>query len=191
MKRYQFYYRQYLITKICFQFHGFITGTVVKVLRYCEVLQRGGAQMYRCTITAQRVTRTGTYGSVKHHNEEIGLHLFLYDIYNTAIDRRCARSQANTLIVKKLAPLTTRSSSLRCVSTAEHHTAEHYYKTSMTKLRKHLPRSNLSWNACQDFLKNPSQPLRSCFGNLAKMHFISHLGIKCRSKYNKVTRLLQ
>ena len=32
----------------------------IKVLRYCEVLQRGGAYVYRCAIKALRVTRTGT-----------------------------------------------------------------------------------------------------------------------------------
>ena len=31
----------------------------IKVLRYCEVLQRGGAKVYRCAIKAPRVTRTG------------------------------------------------------------------------------------------------------------------------------------
>ena len=43
--------------------------------------------------------------------------------------------------VKKLAPLTTWSSSLRWVSTAEHHTAEQYSKTGRTKPLKHLPLS--------------------------------------------------
>ena len=88
----------------------------------------------------------------------IGLHLILYSIHNTVTDRRCARSQSkNTPPVKKLAPLTTRSSSLRCVSEAEHHTAEQYSKTGRTKPRKHLPRSSLSWNTCQDFLKIKSR----------------------------------
>ena len=32
----------------------------IKVLRYCEVLQRGGAKINRCAIKAPRVTRTGT-----------------------------------------------------------------------------------------------------------------------------------
>ena len=32
----------------------------IKVLRYCEVLLRGGAKVYRCAITAPHVTRTGT-----------------------------------------------------------------------------------------------------------------------------------
>ena len=36
--------------------------------------------------------------------------------------------------------------SLRCVSAAEHHTAEQYSKTGKTKPQKHLPMSNLSWN---------------------------------------------
>ena len=53
--------------------------------------------------------------------------------------------------VKKLAPLSTRSSSLMWVSAAEHHTAELYSKICRTEPRQHLPRSNLSWNTCQDF----------------------------------------
>ena len=32
----------------------------IKVLRFCEVLQRGGAKVYRCAIKAPRVTWTGT-----------------------------------------------------------------------------------------------------------------------------------
>ena len=32
----------------------------IKVLGYCEVMQRGGAYVYRCAIKALRVTRTGT-----------------------------------------------------------------------------------------------------------------------------------
>ena len=36
------------------------TDRRIKVLRYCEVLQRGGAKVYRCAIKAPRVTRTGT-----------------------------------------------------------------------------------------------------------------------------------
>ena len=73
--------------------------------------------MYRCAITAPRVTRTGTYGTGRApYRGCIGLHLILYSIHNTETYRRCARSHANTPPVKKLAPLTTRSSSLRCVS---------------------------------------------------------------------------
>ena len=58
--------------------------------------------------------------------------------------------------VKKLAPLTMQSSYLRCISAAEHQTAEQYSKTGKTKLLKHLPRSSLSWNTWKDFLQIPS-----------------------------------
>ena len=85
-----------------------------------------------------------------------GLHLILCSIHNTATDRRWERSQLSTPPAKKQAPLTMRSSSLRCVSAAKHHTAEQYSKTGKTKLQKHLPMSNLSWNTRQDFLKIPS-----------------------------------
>ena len=49
-----------------------------------------------------------------------------------------------------MAPLTTQSRSLRCVSAAEHHTAEQYSKMGRTKPLKHLPRISLSWNTFQD-----------------------------------------
>ena len=63
------------------------------------------------------------------------------------------RLQLSTPPAKKQAPLTTRSSSLRCVSVAEHHTAQQYSKTGKTKPQNYLPMSNLSWNTRQDFLK--------------------------------------
>ena len=129
----------------------------IKVLRYCEVQQWGGTKVYLCAIKALRATRTGTYG--KGRAPQSGcfrLHLILYSIHNTATDRRWERSQLSTPPAKKQAPLTTRSSSLRCVSPAQHHTAEKYSKTGKTKPQKHLPMSNLSWNTCQDFLKIPS-----------------------------------
>ena len=85
-----------------------------------------------------------------------GLHLILFSIHNIATDRRWERLQLSTPPAKKQALLTTRSTSLRCVSAAEHHTAEQYSKTGKTKLQKHLMMSNLSWNTCQDFLKIPS-----------------------------------
>ena len=36
------------------------TEREIKVLWYCEVLQRGGAKVYRCEIKVPRETRTGT-----------------------------------------------------------------------------------------------------------------------------------
>ena len=62
--------------------------------------------------------------------------------------------------VRKRPPMTTRSSSLRYVPAAEHHTAEQYSKTGRTKRRKHFLRSNLSWNTCR--LPQETKPLRSC-----------------------------
>ena len=55
-------------------------------------------------------------------------------------------SHSNTPPIKNRAPLTARSSSLRCVSAAEYQTAEQYSKTVRAKPRKHLPRSGPSWN---------------------------------------------
>ena len=56
-------------------------------------------------------------------------------------------------IIAHLAPLTTQSSCLRCVSAAEHHTAEQNFKTGRTKPRKHLPRGTQPWHTRQDFHK--------------------------------------
>ena len=82
---------------------------------------------------------------------------------------------------KKQAPLTTRSSSLRCVSVAEHHTAEQYSKIGKTKPQKHLPMSNLTWNTRQDFLKIPSlweaalETERRCFSRVnLEYHKLQH-----------------
>ena len=80
-------------------------------------------------------------------------------------------SHSNTPPIRNRTPLTARSSSLRCVSAAEHQTAEQYSKTGRTKPRNHLPRSDLSWNTRQDFLK-PSlweaalETERRCFSNV-------------------------
>ena len=74
--------------------------------------------------------------------------------------------------VRSQAPLTARSSSFSSVSATEHQTAEQYSKTGKTKPRKHLPRSDLSWNTRQDFLKIPSlweaalETERRCFSKV-------------------------
>ena len=87
-------------------------------------------------------------------------------------------SHSNTPPVRNRAPLTARSSSLRCVSAAEHQTAEQYSKTGRTKPRKHIPKSDLSWNTRQDF-KIPSlceaarETERRCF---SKVIFESNCG---------------
>ena len=85
--------------------------------------------------------------------------------------------------------MTTRSSSIRCVSAVEHHTAEQCSKTGRTKPRKHLPRSNLSRNTRR---AGPSQDTKHfLLWKPSKDASQSHLGIKCHSQYNKVIRLLQ
>ena len=86
----------------------------------------------------------------------IGLHLILYSLHSTATDRRSALSHSNTPPFRNRAPLTARSSCLRCISAAEHHTVEQFSKTGRTKPRKHLSRSDLPWITRQDFLKIPS-----------------------------------
>ena len=64
------------------------------------------------------------------------------------------------------------SCSLRCVSAAGNHTGEKYSKTGRTSPRKHLPRSNQSWNTRQDFIKLPNlleaalETERRCFSKV-------------------------
>ena len=89
-------------------------------------------------------------------------------------------SHSNTPPVRNRTPLTTRSSSLRCASAAEHHTAEQYSKTGRAKHRKHLPRSDLSWNTRQDFLTLPSlweaalETERRCFSKIILESNVTH-----------------
>ena len=89
-------------------------------------------------------------------------------------------SHSNTPPARNPSPLTARSSSLRCVSAAEHQTAEQYSKTSWTKLRKNLTRSDLSRNTCQDFrstacrmlIDKSSWTLQLCFVLINKFTFV-------------------
>ena len=124
-----------------------------KVLRYCDVLQRGIA-VYRCATRAPHVTHPGTYGPGRVPLSWCnGLHMILYSIHrSTATDRRWEMSHSNTPPVRNRAPLTARSSSL----TVEHNAVEQYSKTGRTKPGKHISRSDLSWNTRQDFLKIPN-----------------------------------
>ena len=69
---------------------------------------------------------------------------------------RCATRAPRVTRTGTYGPGRARSSSLMCVSAAENHTAGQYSKTGRTKPRKQLPRSDLSWNTRQDFLKIPS-----------------------------------
>ena len=107
-------------------------------------------------------------------------HRILYSILNTATDQRCARSQWNTPYVKKLAPLTTRSSSSKCVSTAEHHTAEQYSKKTLDKTPKASPKKTSIMEHLPG-LSQDTKPLRSSSGNREKIFLKSYLGIKCHS----------
>ena len=119
------------------------------------------------------VTRTGTFSPGRASLSGcIGLHLILYSIHRTATDRWWAMSHSNTPPVTNRAPQSARSSSLRCVLAAKHHTAEQYSKIGRTKQRKHLSRSDLSWNTCHGFLKILSlweaalETKHRCFSNV-------------------------
>ena len=102
--------------------------------------------------------RTGTCGSGRHHKEGASRYTWSYTAYIILpqIDDQQCHAQQTPMQLKKLAPLTTRSSSWRWVSAAEHHTTEQYSKTGSTKPRLHFPRSNPSWNTREEFLKIPN-----------------------------------
>ena len=89
-------------------------------------------------------------------------------------------AHSNTPQLKKRAPLTTHGPVLRCVSAADHHTAESYSKAGKIK-----PRSNSHEAIYHGILARTSlrtNSLRSCSGNRAKMLLKNHLGIKCHSQ---------
>ena len=68
-----------------------------KVMRYWEVLQRGGANECLWATRAPRVTRAGTYGKGNTALKGcIGLLLTLNSMYSSATDRRWARLQSKT-----------------------------------------------------------------------------------------------
>ena len=158
---------------------------------YCKVLQRCGAQVYRCATRAPRVTRASTNGLGRAPFRGCtGLHLILWSIHTTATDQWREMSHSNTTPVRNRAPLTARPSSLRCVSAAEHQTAEQYSKTGRTKPRKHLLGSDLSWNMRQDFLKIPNlceAALETEWKCFSEVFFESNV----TPKNNKIIRLLQ
>ena len=92
--------------------------------------------------------------------------------------------------LKKIALLTTLSSSLTCESAVEHHTAEQYSKTGRTKLQKrsHKERPIMKY---LPGLSHDTKPLRCSTGNRAKVLLKGHPSIKRHPQYNKVSRLLQ
>ena len=92
-------------------------------------------------------------------------------------------------VVKKQEPLTARSSSLRCVSAAEHHTAEQYSQTGRRKLRLHLYREAIYHGILARTSIKIQLSLRSCSENRVKMLLKSHRGIKCHFKCIEVIAL--
>ena len=129
-------------------FHRY-TERKIKVLRYCKVLQR--SRRINIPMSDQR-TACNPNWPIRHRLSTIvRVHRITPDLIQ--LTQYCHRSTMSNVTLKhtpvrKRAPLTTRSSSFRCVSAAEHHTAELYSQNLQDKPRKHLPRSDLSWNAC-------------------------------------------
>ena len=94
---------------------------------------------------SKKSTTSNTHGTYGKGNAPLkgcmGLLLILNSMHNSATDRRWARFHSKIPPARKPALLTTLSSSLRCESAAEHHTAEQYSKTGRTKLQKDLRRA--------------------------------------------------
>ena len=146
---------------------------------------RGSAGSRRISLAicdhSQRVIPAATYGTGRAPWRWcIGLHPILYSII-ILLQIDDVRCHTQTHYQLKNWHHWLHGPVVRCVSAAEHHSAEQYFKTGGIKRRKHLPRSDLSWNTRLYF---PEMP------DLWKwrMHLISHLGIKCNSK---VIRLVQ
>ena len=135
-------------------------GMGTKVVRYWEVLQRGGGN--ECLWATKAPWVRSTPAQYDKGNAPlrgcIGLLLILNIAYTTlhqivdaegcTLKHRQPRNQHSIL--------TTLSSSLRCESAAEHHTAEQYSKTGKKNLQQDLRMIDWSWNTCQDFLIIPS-----------------------------------
>ena len=80
--------------------------------------------------------------------------------------------------------MTTLCSGLRCVSAAEHQTAEQYSKTDKDKTPKASPKKQSIMEYLPG-LPQDTKPLRSCSGNGAKMLLKSQFGIKCHSNITR------
>ena len=114
----------------------------IKVLQYCEVLQRGNVYLYRCATKTPRVALTGTCGTGRAPCID-GTNDYTRSYTAYIVQPQIQDEQYHTQShpqLRKQAPLTIRSSSLRCVSDAEHLTAEQY---SSNPTRKHLQRRYL------------------------------------------------
>ena len=100
-----------------------------------HVVLQGSVARRRISIPMcdQRTECNPHWHQVEHHKESASGYIWSHTEYSTATDRRWAMLHSNTPPVRNRVPLTTRSSSLRCASTAEHHTAERYSKSGRTK----------------------------------------------------------
>ena len=105
-------------------------------------------------------------------------------MHNSATDRRCARLQSKTPAARKPALLTTLSSSLKCESAAEHHTAEQYSKTGMINCSKTISEGATD-HEIPEILSHDTKPLSCSTGNKAKVLLKGHLSIK---RYPNITR---
>ena len=87
-------------TRLPRSFHS-DTDRKIKVMRYCEVLQLGSRSISvpMCDVTP-RVTSAGTYSTgIKNTIKRAHrVHLILYSIHDTAIDRRSVFAFANTIV---------------------------------------------------------------------------------------------
>ena len=105
---------------------------------------------------ASSLNTSGTKGTGVHHTVDALGYSWSYTTYTKLQRMRWARFHSSTRPSKKLALLSTRLNSQRCVSAANHHTADQYSKTGRTKPLKYLSRSDWLWNTRQFFPKKPS-----------------------------------
>ena len=91
------------------------TESRIKVLRYWKALQWGGAKVNSCVTRATLVTRTGTYcpGRAPLRGCTGYTWSYMYSIHSITTEW-WAMSHSDTPPVWNQAPLTARSSSLRC-----------------------------------------------------------------------------
>ena len=97
--------------------------------------------------------------------------------------------QSNTPPVRNQAPLTARSSSLRCECVTEHHIAQQYPKTGRTKSPKASPKKR-SIMEHSPGLPQDTKSLRSCSGNRAKILLKYHLRINITPNITRESKSL-
>ena len=127
---------------------------------------------------------------VEHHKEGASGYTRSYTAYTVLPQIDDEKCRIKHTPVRKPAPLTAWSSSLRCVLAADHHNEKQYSKTGKGKTPKASPKKR-SVMEYSPGLSQDTKSLRTCSVIRAKTLLKGHLGIKSHSKYIKVIRLLE